>query len=818
MEAVETPLTDMLVLDLSEGIGGAYASKILADGGAEVIKVELAAGDPLRRRSVTGADLGDRDGALFRFLTSSKSSVVVDPESAADQALLDVLLNAAQVVVWSENSQVTIALELSPAALRRRAPQAVVAALSPFGLDGPWSGRPSTPATIESWAGGPAWHGTKQRPPVIQGGEPAEWIGGTYLALATLLALYRTGSTGAGDLVDVSMLEALSFTQVMHACTFRAIGGKPWRGERQISVPEIHPTKDGYVGFMVVTGQQWLDFCVLVEQPDWADDPTLFNMARRAERRDELVSAIDAWTLQRTMAEATELASLLRIPATPVASGATSPQLDQFVECNFFTEAADGGFIHPEVPYTLSGGASRQPFRPAPALGEHTEAYRRSAAAGDLRRPGVAPVDTASGEDPFRALRIADFTQFWAGGTIAHPASMLGADVIHVESTAHPDGARYSNVRAPGEPDWWEYGPFFQSMATNKRGLTLELSSERGRELARELVRHCDVVVENYTPRVMDNWGMSYEQLRQMRPDLIMLRAPAFGLHGPWRERGGYAPILEQASGIGFITGYPDDNPLAPMAPGDPIAGAHATIALLLALFYRRRTGKGMLVESPMAGAAVNIAAEGVVEYSAYGNLLTRMGNRSAFAAPQGMYLTADTLPSGELDRWVMISVASDQQWTALCNAIGHGELLAELELANVVGRRDAHDRLDAILSDWCSTRTRAQIVETLWGAGVPVAEATLGHELDEVEQHQARQYFRDVSHPIHGELEQISFPMRLARGPEKLIHRHAPLLGEHNTEVLQGILGLSDVELDQLTAERVIGRSAVQPDQTWSV
>jgi crotonobetainyl-CoA:carnitine CoA-transferase CaiB-like acyl-CoA transferase len=809
------PLQSIFVVDLSEGIGGAYATKILVDGGADVVKVELATGDPLRQRSVTGAVIDEGEsGALFKHLSASKHSVVVDP-GEPDQPLLDALLSRADAIIWNEGSLVAETFGLSPTELRRRAPQAIIGALSPFGLSGPWAGKPATPATIESWAGGPAWRGTPDRPPVIQGGEPSEWVGGTYVALGILIGLYRRRVGGLGELVDVSMLEALSLTQVMHARTFLDIAGAPWRAERQITVPEIHPTQDGFVGFMVVTGQQWLDFCVLIEQPTWAEDESLFNMANRSRRRHELVSAIDDWTSRHTTDEATELAALLRIPATPVANGATAPLLDQFVERGFFVENEVEGFVQPQVPYVMHGADGPRPFGPSPALGEHTEEYRARALDANF---GVNELQIAAdAPDPFASIRVADFTQFWAGNSIAHPLAMFGADVVHVESIAHPDGARYSNVRLPGQPDWWEYGPFFQAMATNKRDVTIDLDATSGQELAIELLRQCDVMVENYTPRVCENWGLTYDVVSKARPDIIMVRAPAFGLTGPWRDRGGYAPIMEQASGLGYITGYPDENPLSPFGPGDPVAGAHAAVGIMLALFDRRRTGRGMLLEVPMAGSAVNIAAEAVVEYSAYGNLLERSGNRSAFAAPQGMYLTADQLDDGRLDRWVMISIATDEQWAALVGVLDDEHLAAD-RFRNHAGRLAAHSELDDAIAAWCAQRTRNEIVAALWGADIPVAEATLGHELDQLEQHRSRNYFHPIPHPMHGEIVQMDFPLRMSAGPNPLVTTRAPLLGEHNVEVLQGLLGVSNEELAELERTRVVGTAAVQPDQTWSV
>jgi crotonobetainyl-CoA:carnitine CoA-transferase CaiB-like acyl-CoA transferase len=225
-----------------------------------------------------------------------------------------------------------------------------------------------------------------------------------------------------------------------------------------------------------------------------------------------------------------------------------------------------------------------------------------------------------------------------------------------------------------------------------------------------------------------------------------------------------------------------------------------------------------MLLEVPMAGSAVNIAAEAVVEYSAYGNLVERNGNRSVFAAPQGMYLSDDELPDGRKDRWVVISVATDDQWRALASAIGRSELGDNPAFVDQAGRAADQDQLDEILSDWCASRSREEIVTTLWDAGVPAAKVELGHEHQEVEQLQARGYFSRVPHPLHGPIEQIGYPVRFSAGPDQVIRRHAPLLGEHNRDVLQGMLGLSDDELEELEAARVIGTAAAQSEQSWSV
>ena len=217
-------------------------------------------------------------------------------------------------------------------------------------------------------------------------------------------------------------------------------------------------------------------------------------------------------------------------------------------------------------------------------------------------------------------------TTFWAGPSCTHMLAMLGADVIHVESTRRPDGTRLIAGIPITEDQWWEKSPIFSGLNTNKKGLTLDLQSAAGRELLIRLIATCDVIVENFTPRVLDQIGLDFAAVQAVRPDAIMLRMPGFGLDGPWRDNPAFAYVIEAASGISWLTGYPDRNPYEPYSVGDPNAGIHALNALLLALEHRRRTGEGVLVEAAMVDAALNVAAEQVIEYSAYGALLERDG------------------------------------------------------------------------------------------------------------------------------------------------------------------------------------------------
>jgi crotonobetainyl-CoA:carnitine CoA-transferase CaiB-like acyl-CoA transferase len=569
-------------------------------------------------------------------------------------------------------------------------------------------------------------------------------------------------------------------------------------------MPAVERTKDGWVGFMIVTAQQWHDFCVLVERPDWTEDKSLLIMENRGSRRSELQPAITSWMAAHTTREVVECASLLRLPVAEIGNGAMVTGFDHFVLRNFYVRNPRGGFSQPEVPYRLANGAGHREYEPAPRLGEHNAHYRQHSRVPSSKRPASddpAPL-------PFEGLRVADFTAFWAGPIVGHFLAMLGADVIHVESAQRPDGMRMNTVKTVKDAQWWEWAPLFHGPNTNKRDLTLDLQKERGRELARQLISKCDLLLENYSPRVLEHWGLGYEEVHQLRPDIVMVRMPAFGLSGPWRDRTGYAQTMEQVSGMAWITGCRDQAPQIPNGPCDPIAGTHATAALLLALEYRRRTGKGMLVEVPMVGGALNIAAEQVVEFSAYGNLLERDGNRGPAAAPQNLYLSADVDERGRQDRWIALAIETDAQWAALRRVLGDPWWASAPEFATLEGRRAAVDDIDREIAAWCRQRSSNQILDRLWPAGVPVASVIMPHELAENPQLGARGFFEHVQHPVTGINLHGGYPIRFSAGPQRLHRRHAPTLGQDNEAILGEVLGLSADEIRQLAQDGIIGNT----------
>ncbi|MFN8626701.1 MAG: CoA transferase [Candidatus Binatia bacterium] len=788
-EAPRFPLTGMRVVDLSTEIAGPYATKLLADAGADVIKVEAPDGDPLRRWSASHTAIpAGADGALFQFLNASKRGIVADLGSADGHALVVDLAARADVLVDSFGPGGLASRGLGYDALRARNHGLSVVSISPFGQTGPWAYRPATEWTLQAAVGSTAYRGLPARGPVAVGGRLGEWVTGIHAALGALFAWISARSGGVGQFVDLSMFEAMIWYFTIYGDLSAQLRGGDL--PQYVEVPAIEPAKDGWVGFNTVTGQQWADFCALIGRPDLTEDEGFFNQTIRSERLAFLQPAIHAWTRAHTVAEIVELATALRVPAIPVGNGQTVLTMEHFVARGVFVENP-AGFRQPRVPYRLEKNPPR-PFARAPRLDEHAAAIR-----AEIGTTPVRPRRTLrTPKLPLAALRVVDLTAFWAGPCATVILAAMGADVVKVESIQRPDGMRFASGNL-GER-YWERGAVFLGANVGKRGVTLRLDRPEGLALFKRLLENADVVAENFSARVMDHFGLGWETVREINPRLIMLRMPAYGLDGPWRDRPGFAGTVEEVSGLSWMTGY-EDLPLLTRTC-DPTGGMHAVVALLVALEHRRATGEGQLVEVPLVEPGLNVAAEQVIEYSAYGQLLSCTGNRGPYAAPQGVY------PCMGSQEYVALAVVTDEHWRALCAVLGTAEWARDARLSDAAGRRACHDEIDGGLRAWLATQRRDGALERMLAAGIPAAAAINPHALMPNPQLEHRRFFQVLDHPYVGSRRYPGLPMRFsALGPD-WYGSAAPTLGQHNDEILGGELGLSAAELARLRQDEIIG------------
>lgn len=774
------------VLDLSIGIAGAYASKLLVDQGADVLKLEdEAQPDPLRRETACGIDPPEgEDAALFRFLNGGKRSASLasaDVRSLAAQA--DVVIECDRAPGLDERAGV------GRESLRAENPRLVVVTISPWGAAGPYRDRPATEWTLQAATGFMARRGRPERGHIGAGGRLGEYAAGSFAAVGALAAWREARAGGKGRDVDLSMFEAMLACSTQYwDLNYQLCGGELIQ---YLDIPAVEPASDGWVGFSPQTSEQWQNFCVLIERPELSLDERFLTANHRQAHLDFLHEAIHAWTKPRTIAEIMEAAEELRVPSSPVGNGELLPRVDHFRERGVFVEGPHG-FLQPRTPILLRDHAP-EPARPAPALAADEAQWQA--------RPELADASEApTGERALEGLRVVDLTAFWAGPFATCTMSQLGADVIKVESIARPDGMRFVN----GKPDVpiWEGGAIFHGANPDKRGITLALDREEGREILKQLVERADILIENFSTRVLGNLGLAPETLHEWNPRLIIVRMPAWGLDGPWANRTGFAMNVEQAAGIAWRGGY-EDQPLTANFC-DPVGSLHALIATFAALEQRARTGRGTLVEVPLIEPALNLAAEQVIEYSAYGVRLDSEGNRSMFCAPQGIYPCAD-------GGFVAIAVRSTEEWKAL--AQGLGKLAGEGAIARLAGdraldepaaRRARHDEIDQAITAATSGVPVETVSQALLEAGVPAEPMINGYHVMPHPQLEHRAFSRPLEHPLTGTCRYPGLPFNGLADDKPA--SPPPTLGQHNREVLCGELGISEERFAELEQAQVIG------------
>jgi crotonobetainyl-CoA:carnitine CoA-transferase CaiB-like acyl-CoA transferase len=761
------------VLELSNGIAASYAGKMFTDAGADVVKIESLQGDSMRSWSAGGPA-----GALFGYLAAGKRSVTRDGD-------VGTLLAAADLVLTDLTDGWTL-----EAITSRTGPAAVIVAVTPFGTTGPYAEEPlaANEFILQALCGSIAGRGWLGDEPVQAGGRLGEWLAATFAAAVGAATTRHALAHGRGEVVDVSTYEAMAIGMGgLSAMSASVLGTDSLLHQRSLELPSIVPTADGMVGFCTITAQQFQDFLVMIDRADLIDDADLASFDGRAARRDEFLAMVTEWTQTRTTAEIVELAVAFRIPVAPIATPETLAEVDHFRERGVFV-AADAGALQPRVPYRSDGMPTVPPGK-VPRLG--ADNGRVDWAPRELRFEGVAAEHL-----PLSDVRVTDFTAFWAGPVATQFLGALGADVIKVEGVRRPDGMRFSAGRPPTWDQWWEWGPVFLCSNSNKRDVSVELGTDAGRAIALELIGACDLVIENFSPRVMQNFGLEWDAVSAANPRAILVRMPAFGLDGPWRDRVGFAQTMEQATGMAWMTGHADGPPVIPRGVCDPIAGLHASFAAIAALVIRDRDGAGIQVESTMAEAALNVAAETLAEFSRHGIRMRRQGNRGPGAAPQGVYRCR-----GE-DEWVALAATDDAARTALAGLLGRAEL-REQEW------RERADDADKLVSDWAATHSVVEAVAALRAAGIAAAPVAPAAGLLTDPQLLARGFWETVDHPVAGSFLCTGMPFAFLGKPRRWIHRVPPLYGQHTDEVLTGELGHGRDELDRL---RRSGVSSTRP------
>lgn len=833
-----------------------YAGLLLAGLGAEVVKIEPPDGSATRR---IGPFLDDKPGAerslFFWAYNRAKKSVVLDLRAAPARDSLLRLLEGADVLLDSSCGALNETLGMDRAALAARFPALVTARLTPFGDDGPWKDFKSSDLVHLALGGvmmncgydpDPGLH--YDTPPIAPQVWHAYHIAGEQLATGIVAALIHRHRTGQGQDVSVAVHEAVSKNpelDIMHWVMRRV---PLWRltSRHALETPNHSPaichTKDGR--WFISHGMGARDLKSLVPlltkygmQADLQPPPPDVDLKARAipgstandEARAHMLDVVQrfvrAWTYADMPWREAQDAGLLWAPIRKPHENA----LDE----HWLTRRSFADVPHPEhgrsfrypTSKWLSTATSWQVGRRAPLLGQDTDA-----ALGEAPRRPTVPAQPRGTPDPnlsalhgkpfpLQGVKILDFAWFLASAGGTRFLAAMGAESYKVEWRDNPDtrlaamapvGGRAAREKAtgplPGVKDA-DMGGQFNNKNAGKRGISLNIRHPKGLQIAKDLVRICDVVAEGFSPGVLQRLGLGYDVMKRIRPDIIYIQQSGMGTHGTYGRMRTVGPVAAAFSGQGDMSGLPE--PAMPVGWGysylDWMGAYGYALAILGALYHRERTGEGQWIDASQCESGLFLTGTSILDWSANGREWRRYGNRSPYkpAAPHGAYRCNGT------DRWIAVACFTDAEWRALAAVAGQSAWLDDRRFATLADRLAHQDALDALVESWTITQDPFDCMTALQRAGVPAGVCqTAEDRCDRDPQLAHLKWLTEVTGTKIGRWPVYELPMKFSRTPAYIggpIDRGAPGYGEDNVWLLTELLGMSNSDVERLAEENVI-------------
>ena len=798
-------LSDLRVIEYSAQHAGSYCARLLADAGSDVVKIEPPSGDAARRRGPFPNDIPDPDwSGLHLYLNANKRSVTLDLEQHDGASVLRELLKDADILVVNDSTPTLERLNLRRHHLEELNPRLIVTAITPFGLTGPYRDYIGDDLIAVS-AGAFAYaspgipdliYTPDQEPPLRANESIGEYLAGIQGAVATMAAIMNRQLTGQGCEVDVSHQEAVAMVMAWDVGHASYIEPKPRAPVIFGAMPNAYlPCKDGYVVVAAFLEHQWGKVVEMMGNPDWAHLEVFSDPMERARNWDALRPLMMEWTLEYTGTEISRMARKNGVPCFPAYTVGQMVESEHVKERDYLRtlEGPDGRtFKLPGFPVRM-GATPWHLRRQAPRLGEHTEEVLQEwlGLSKDTLEP-LKGAGRAMTNRPLQGIRIVDFGQIIAIPFAAQILGWLGAEVILVESSQ-----RMTNRTLPPFADGIagvNRSVACNLMHSNKLSLVLNLRSPEGLDLAKRVISISDVVMENFATGTIERLGLGYEEVRQIKPDIVYLSMGAFGRSGPMKDFVGFHSVINAFSGLAAATGYPGGHPriLGGIFP-DPLSGSYCILSVLQALYHRSTTGQGQYIEVAMTEALTAMMPEAVADYTMNGREAERVGNRDKDKAPHNVYRC-----KGD-QKWAAISVSTDTQWESLCRATGHREWAADPRFADAATRWAHQDALDPLIEAWTQERKPYEVMETLQRAGVPAAPALDSLELLRDPHLIERDFLAWIDHPETGRrpIDNVAWKIDGARPTE---YPRAPLLAEHNTYVLEDLLNLPKRKIQRLT------------------
>lgn len=813
------------MLEVADG-KGEYCGKLLADLGADVIKVEPPGGQATRDQAPFYRDARHRDGSLsFLYRNTNKRGITLELDSDAGAAVFERLAASVDIIV-------------DAAGLHRRGfgwdrlsqnnPRLVLVSISDFGLTGPWSEYLGTDLTAHALGGSAYCIGEPEDPPVVPPAEQAYVMAGTYAAASALSALHYAETSGHGQLIDVSVVETVvSFSHVSGAGKYLEDGIVPKRFGTGLvaSVPSgAYACSDGLIYLMVNRPLHWKALARWINEVTGnveVLDPMFEGPSSVRQAYRELLDIFICELTERfTVDEIYHEAQRRHLAMTPVAR-AKDLLDDPHLRDRGYFETLDhvhtGELRYPGAPYRPQ--ATPCTFdRPAPTLGEHNDevlADELGLSPTEIERaqvlePGrlAAPVAESAGrgavltrDGALAGLRVVEFTAGMAGPWIGRFMAWAGAEVIKIESRGFPDVTRL--YIAPSEPELGvqdALSPWFTDWNAGKRFVALDLTKPDAVALAKDLVARADIVVENFSHGVLAKLGLDYDNLKTVNPRLIMLSSTGYGATGPYHRYVTWGPNIEALSGMVRSAGYAHrDGAVTQYAYPDPLSAVHGMVAILAAVEHRRRSGAGQHIDMSQYEATVSAMGAAVMELLANGREPERRGNRLPGVHPIGIYRCR-----GE-DRWCAIACEDEQEWAALAKLLGLDREESGAQFATAETRVANADELDRRIEAHTSTRDAYGLMHALQKAGVPAAAVQdVDDQLHRDPQLAARGFFEELDHKKKGKVVAPGIPLGMTATPGATPGTGSSV-GEDNAYVFKELLGVDAGDYDRLVRAGVI-------------
>ena len=785
-------LAHLRVLDLT-GPLSQLCARIFADFGAEVIKIEPPDGDAARRQGPFPGDTPDPEQSFsFVLFNRGKKSVALDMSIAADRHALIALAASVDVLVEDAAPGHWHALGLGYDDLRAANPGLVYVSITPFGQTGPFKGYKGGELVAEATGGLLFANGDDALRPAYAPYNLLCQIACIHAAYGALAALRARNRTGRGQHVDVSRQEVVLYCQGNYIPRYSRLN-EIARRERAGSTAGVNTyrTRDrGYVNLAPFNAQHFQRLARdVMKHPELSKDEWTNNTARRNKLRiaeaDRLIGEYCATVDRDWLVETCQKAGL---PAVAVLTPESFVDHPQTQVRGFMQTVSQPGLGHYRTagPPAILNATPWRADRPAPRLGQHTaevlaELKARSAEVLERRIPAGA--SNGAPHMALEGIRVADFTRAFAGPIATMLLGFLGAEVIKVES------ADLDDSRNPAQPT-------FVELNRAKLSCLIDTRAPEGKDLAKRLVRESGIVVENFRPGVMDRLGLGYDDLRKVRPDVIMLAMPGFGNSGPLRDYYSYGQQVMGMTGLLHIWGHAESPVEARVkyAFPDYVAGVLGSLSLLVALEHRDRTGEGQYIELSQVEALAHLMSLAYVEYTELGRTLAPHGNLSTEAAPHDLY------PCLGFDAWCAIEVHTEEQWQALVKLMGSPEWTRGPKFGSLAARVENKAALDKHLADWSVRFTPRQLTKMLQEAGIPSGIVATAEDLYYDPHLRARGMIVGIDHSGDGFAEHAGMNIHLSDTPGRA-DLPAPAKGQHSQDIYTRVLGLSPEEQSRLQA-----------------